>query len=71
MARLITTSVTGEVKEYHYRCPAHHEFSVMVKPELEMSNVIPCPVGACSGLAELIGDNDAEVSKRASELLAN
>jgi hypothetical protein len=61
MGEKVETGVSGGVREFHFRCLSGHEFSLMAKAA-EPEAVFGCPIGGCVTDAELLGDNEAEVS---------
>lgn len=70
MAR-ITTSVSGEVIEYHYRCDGEVQHEVSLLTREDVKDVANCMVLGCVASARLHGQNPAEVSKNPTELLTN
>lgn len=69
----IETEVTGEVREYHYKCTSDrpHEFSIMLKQDdsAEPGKQMECVMNNCFAWAHLQGTNPAEIAKNPVELL--
>lgn len=77
LGKVVDTSVTGDVKEYHFRCAGDvdpddiHEYSVLVKgdwvPEDRKDGIRTCLYPGCVNDSIRLAGNEAEVSKDKGE----
>lgn len=71
---LLETEVTGEVREFHFKCgnpDGEHEWSVMAKPTFDIDFSPLCMADGCSYNGVYVGDNQAEIAKNPADLLDN
>lgn len=72
--RMVETSVTGDVREFHFKCgnpDGEHGWSILVPPGMEVDFNPLCAADGCSYNGVYQGDNAAAVAKNPADLLSN
>lgn len=63
MSKTISTEITGDIPEHHFRCMKHHEISILAPVGEELVKTFNCPIERCYALTTWVGSNNAEVGK--------